>query len=160
MTSLRLSDDGVETLIGDVRHHGARGVETGAMLLTAAGDPTVTTIALVGISGVIRERGLFVLTMPVIDALFSYAEQHDLQVRAQLHSHEHDAFLSPTDRAGGIRMRGFVAAVVPTFRAPPRDPGQWGWWSFASGDWATCAAGEIASAGPTSVVTVDADGVR
>jgi proteasome lid subunit RPN8/RPN11 len=157
---LRLPADGAQALVDHVRVYGRQGVETGAMLLTAPGDTLVTTVAIAGTTGVIRKPGLFVLTMPVIEVLFSYAEQQGLQARAQVHSHGGNAFLSRTDREGGIRMPGFIAAVVPTFRTPPPDPRQWGWWAFTDGDWCTNPPGELDEARQACIITVDADGVR
>jgi hypothetical protein len=95
---------------------------------------------------------------PVIDRLFSYAEDHKLVVRSLVHSHEHDAFMSKTDREGTIRVPGFVAAIIPTFHQPPADPGSWGWWAWAGGAWAESAAAETID-GAVTVVVADAHGV-
>lgn len=160
MTPLLLPANGVTALVAHIRTHGRQGVETGAVLLTAPGDATVATVALPGTLGVIRAPDRFILTMPVIDALFTYAEQHALQARVHVHSHGGAAFLSRTDRAGCLRMPGFVAAVVPTFRTPPLDPALWGWWSFADGDWHEHPAGTVYPSCPATVVTFDAEGVR
>jgi hypothetical protein len=161
MTSpLQLSRVAVAAIADDVTTYGKQRLETGALLLANPGDTTVTTVAIAGTTGVSRGYGRFVLTMPVIDQLFTYAETNGLQVVAHVHSHGQDAFLSPIDRTGIIRMTGFIAAVIPTFATPPPDPSQWGWWTFWDGDWHDSAPAVMADYGTVQVVTVDADGVR
>jgi hypothetical protein len=159
MKPLHLPQAAVDAIADDVADYGKQRLETGALLLAKPGDTTVTTIAIAGTAGVTRGYGRFVLTMPVIDQLFTYAETNSLQVVAHVHSHGRDAFLSPIDRAGIIRMTGFIAAVIPTFATPPRDPAEWGWWTFRDGDWQDHPPA-VMTDDAVEVVTVDADGVR
>ncbi len=147
-------------LCADIRQYGRSGVETGGLLLTTPGDPAVRVVAVAGTTGIVRGYGLFVITRPAFDAIFTWAEDHELQVRAMVHSHPDEAFLSPTDREGGLRVRGFYSAVVPTFADPPEDPAAWLWWTFAS-DWVPMLAPRLDStADLTSSVVFDGDGVR
>ncbi len=157
---LQLPRTAVDAIADHVAACGKQRLETGALLLTEPGDTTVTTIAIAGTTGVHRGYGRFVLTMPVIDRLFTYAETNNLQVVAHVHSHGRGAFLSPIDRTGTIRMTGFIAAVIPTFATPPRDPDRWGWWSFRDGDWHDHPPAVMTDEGTVELVTVDADGVR
>lgn len=157
---LSLPANAIDAMLADVRHHGHQRLETGGLLLTHPGSREVTTVAIAGSEGVHREWGLFVLTMPAFDALFSYAEDAGLQVRAMWHSHEGAAFLSPTDRQHGLRMRGFTSTVIPTYRTPPSDPGSWGWWTYDCGDWQVSPPGATDPTMTATVVTFDQGGVR
>jgi hypothetical protein len=159
MTQLHLGADAVDTIIADVAWHGALGVETGALLLTPHGEPAVTVVALAGTAGIDRHSGLLVFSSAALNPLFSYAEDHDLQLRAQVHSHMYDAFLSPTDKAGNIRMPGFIASVVPNFATPEAHTNVWGWWTFDGTDW-TPTEPALVTAQDTKFVIFDADGVR
>ena len=161
MTRLSLPQDAIEPLIEHVSSFGRGEVETGALLMCDPGSSDVRTIALAGDRGVTRRYGLFVLSMQVIDSAFSYAEDHGLQVRAQVHSHAGDAFLSRTDKHGNLNMEGFIAAVIPNFRNPPHDPTSWGWWTFGAKTWRPSEPAwtdkKLSSA---AIVTVDADGAH
>lgn len=159
MTPLHLGVDAVDTIVAEVARYGALGVETGALLLTPHGEPAVSVVALAGTAGIDRRRGLLVFSSAALNPLFSYAEDHDLQLRAQVHSHMYDAFLSPTDKAGNIRMPGFIASVVPNFATPDADPTVWGWWTFNGSDWIPTEPASV-STHATKSVTFDADGVR
>lgn len=144
----------------DIRRYGRAGVETGGLLLTRSGAAEVTVVAVAGTTGIVRRRGLFVIDRSAFDAIFTWTEDNDLQVRAMVHSHAEEAFLSRTDRDGGLRVKGFYSAVVPTFCDPPYDPSLWSWWSFTS-DWTPTQA---PPSGLTEVavktVVFDGDGVR
>lgn len=159
MTHLRLGADAVETIVADVARHGGLGVETGALLLTPPDDPTVTVLALAGTVGINRRPRLLVLSSLALNPLFAYAEENNLQLRAQIHSHARQAFLSHTDKTGNIRMPGFIASVIPNFATPPRDPATWGWWIFKDGDWVPMEPAVITTQS-TKVITFDADGVH
>ena len=159
MTQLHLGADAVEAIVADVGRYGILGIETGALLLTPPGEPTVTVLALAGTKGIERHPHLLVFSSAALNTLFTYAEDNGLQVRAQVHSHMHDAFLSHTDKTGNIRMPGFVASVIPYFATPPPDPTAWGWWTFEGTDWTPTEAG-VMTTQATKVVTFDADGVR
>jgi hypothetical protein len=158
--ALQLPSAAVDAIVEDVAAYGMQQLETGGMLLAKRGEIKVTTVAIAGAAGVARGYGRFVLTMPVIDQLFTFAEANGLQVVAHVHSHARGAFLSSIDRAGIIRMTGFIATVIPTFAAPPRDPSLWGWWSFRDGDWLDHIPAVTTDYGPVDVVTVDAKGIR
>ncbi|PWN02573.1 hypothetical protein DJ010_12725 [Nocardioides silvaticus] len=159
MTILRLGADAVDVLVGDAARYGALGVETGALLLTPPDDPTVTVVALAGTAGIDRHPQLLVFSSAALNPLFSYAEDNSLQLRAQLHSHRHKAFLSHTDKTGNIRVPGFIASVIPNFATPATDPATWGWWTFEDGDWQPIEPATITTH-TTMVITFDADGVR
>jgi proteasome lid subunit RPN8/RPN11 len=147
-------------LCADIRRHGQAGVETGGLLLAKPGDSTVSVVAVAGTTGIVREYGLFIITRPAFDALFTWAEDHELQVRAMVHSHADEAFLSRTDREGGLRVKGFRSAVVPTFDNPPEDPALWRWWTFTS-DWTPTQAPRLdPTVTSADSVVFDGDGVR
>lgn len=157
---LRLPASGRDAVIADVRAFGLLGVETGAFLLAPRDNPDVITlVALLGQDGVIRRRGLFVVTAPVIDRLFTYAEAHGLLLRSLVHSHEGAAFMSRTDKDGTIQVPGFVAAIVPHFAAPPTDPATWGWWTWTPSTWTTSPAAQL-SPGVAGVIRCDSAGVQ
>jgi hypothetical protein len=159
MTTLHLGADAVEVIVAEVARYGALGVETGALLLTPPDEPTVTVLALAGTTGIERHRGLLVISAAALSPLFSYAEAHDLQLRAQVHSHKYEAFLSRTDKAGNIRMPGFIAAVVPDFASPSADTSVWGSWTFDGTDWVPTQPALVTSQ-TTTVIVFDADGIR
>jgi len=162
MTRQRLSipANAVEAIVEDVRRYGLHHVETGALLLTKPGEHVILAAALAGEAGIERSEGLFIITLPAFDALFTYAEDHGLQVRAMVHSHPREAFLSPTDRRYGLRMRGFLSAVVPTYADPPVTPQAWGWWRYDD-DWHPTEPAEATGADTSAqVLTFDAGGVR
>jgi hypothetical protein len=160
MTDLVLPQNAVTDLIDQVSSYGRLNVETGALLMSDRNSDMVQVVALAGEAGVTRRYGLFVLSMPVIDQAFTYAEDRDLQVRAQIHSHAGDAFMSRTDKSGNLNMKGFIAAVIPNFRKPPHDPSSWGWWTFNAGAWEPSEPARLTVAPRATVLTVDADGVR
>ncbi|MDQ6613307.1 MAG: hypothetical protein M3083_00690 [Actinomycetota bacterium] len=143
----------------DVRRRGAAGVETGGFLLAVPGRSDVSAVALAGGSGILRAPMQFMVSGGAIDCLSEWADEHDLRIRAQFHSHQLGSALSPIDRAGGLRVEGFVTAVVPRFADPPGDLGLWGWWEFRRPDWtpsprATCAPGGVRT------VLFDEDGIH
>jgi hypothetical protein len=147
-------------LSADIRRYGQAGVETGGLLLTKFGDPTVSVVAVAGTTGIVRRYGLFIITRSAFDAVFTWAEDHQLQVRAMVHSHAEEAFLSRTDREGGLRVKGFYSAVVPTFDNPPEDSALWRWWTFTS-DWTAIEAPRCdPMVTATDSVVFDGDGVH
>ncbi|MFJ1973707.1 hypothetical protein ACIO93_34175 [Streptomyces sp. NPDC087903] len=158
--ALRVSPQALTTFVDDVRRYGQLARETGAFFLTAPEHRDVTVVALAGESGIERAYGRFVIGLPAIDKVFSYAEKRGLQVRAMLHSHPRSAFLSRTDLQYSLRVRGFVNAVVPNFAAPPSSPADWGWWQYY-GEWAVCSPAIADPDCPSAcAVTFDAEGVR
>ncbi|GLZ32030.1 hypothetical protein Lesp02_42180 [Lentzea sp. NBRC 105346] len=157
---LVISTNSVESLIKAVRRHGLAWEETGALLLTTPEKWDVVAVALAGDDGIQRGKGLFVITLPAFDALFTYAEEQDLQVRAMVHSHPYEAFLSPVDRQHGLRVRGFISAVIPTYGDPPVDPSDWGWWRFED-DWHPTQPAIMVEHGPVAkVFTFDSGGLH
>jgi hypothetical protein len=150
----------VTRLCTHIRRYGQVDVETGGLLLTGPEDPTVQVVALAGTTGIVRKYGLFIITRPAFDAIFTWAEDRNLRVRAMVHSHAEKAFLSRTDREGGLRVPGFYSAVVPTFASPPADLASWGWWIYRS-DWVTSPTSHLhPTADLTASVVFDGDGVR
>jgi len=150
----------VDALIADIRHWGVLGAETGGFLLAPESDPDrLTIVALAGQAGIARRRGLFGISGPTIDQLFSWAADAELRIRAQVHSHARGAFLSPTDLRHGFDVTGFISAVVPHFATPSVEPREWGWWERTAAHWqARAAPGVIA--GTASVVRFDQGGVH
>lgn len=159
MSPLQIGSDAVATIVTDVARYGALGVETGALLLTPPGQATVTLVALAGTAGIERRAGLLVFTSAALNPLFSYAEDNGFQVRAQVHSHKHEAFLSKTDKAGNIRMPGFIAAVIPDFATPTSNVATWGWWTFEESDWKRGAPPTVTRLN-TKFITFDAGGIH
>jgi hypothetical protein len=157
---LLLSADAGTIVAADAQQWGARDVETGGFLLAPAGTNTITTIALAGRRGIHRDRLRLQFSGDAFDALAEWAEAHHLRVRAQFHSHQHGAFLSPIDRSGGMRVHGFITTVLPTFANPPFDPTAWGWWRFDTRDWQPCPSAAPADLHATRTVVFDEDGTR
>ncbi|HUF84619.1 MAG TPA: hypothetical protein VMQ81_08530, partial [Acidimicrobiia bacterium] len=87
-----------------------------------------------------------------------YANEHDLWIPAQYHSHGLGAFMSECDLEHGLSVEGFTSTIVPFFANPPGDPRAWGWWRF-DGDWSPIAA-PLRGHGEVARVTFDEDGVR
>jgi hypothetical protein len=127
---LHINPRGFTDPLDDVRQHGQRDRETGALLLTAPGSDEVAVVALPADTGILRRPDLFTITRPAFNSLFTYTEDADLQVRAMIHSHRGAAFLSATDRTHGLNLRGFISAVIPNYAFPPGRPDHWGWWRF------------------------------
>lgn len=149
----------VDRLVRDVLAHGARGVETGAFLLTTVGGPRVTAVARCGDAGIHRYPYQLRVDGDAIERLFDWSVGESLQVRSLVHSHREAAFLSETDRDEGFAVAGFVAGVIPEFAAPPSDVSRWGWWVFQDGDWCGLPPPSLGRH-RFRVVTFDRDGVR
>jgi hypothetical protein len=142
------------------RYGQGSGVETGGFLLARTGDPdAVRVLAMAGETGIERGWGRFRISAAAIDALFAWAEERELRIPAQFHSHGIGRGLSPVDRREGFNVRGFISCVVPEFHSPPTDPAQWGWWLFDGVAWVETAPAIVVEGGVT-VVTWDEDGVR
>lgn len=122
----------------EVFRWGALGAETGAFLLRPRkGLSLPGVVALAGLSGVERRVDQFAMSGACMDRLSEWAEENEYRIAAQVHSHLDEAFLSPIDRVGGLRMEGFISGVVPNFAEPDPFSGSWGWWTFRDGDWRT-----------------------
>lgn len=157
MTNLTLTEGAVRALLDETRSWGSRGVETGGFLLRA-GDGPARCVALAAASGISRRHDYFMVSGRAIAQLFRWAEDQELAVVAQVHSHRCDAFLSKTDLQHGFSVRGFISAVIPRFASPPPHLPAWGWWRF-EGVWQQTVAPSV-TAGSPHIVRFDEDGVR
>jgi hypothetical protein len=158
---LRLPQEAIEAITGDVRAYGTQRVETGGFLLSPIGDAgQVSSLALAGTVGITRRRGLFAVSGIALDRLFTWADDKRLRIPAQFHSHRGRAFLSPTDLAHGLSVRGFVTCIVPFWNNPPNDPAQWGWWQFDGKNWRDETSPRTDPHRKLAVVTFDERGVR
>ncbi len=149
----------VNTITTEIRAYGQRYMETGGFLMLPRERGTVTTVAFAGTAGIERRRHLFQISERTLDRLFTFADDHDLYIPVQFHSHEYDANLSWTDAQHGLRVDGFTSVVIPTYTDPPADMGRWGWWCFTAGEWAPAPVPHYGP-GRVRVVRFDADGVR
>jgi hypothetical protein len=146
-------------IASDVGRYGALGVETGGFLLALTGTGSVSTVAFAGTRGITRHRLRLQISEIALDQLFGFAEQHSSWVPAQFHSHAGKAFLSQTDREYGLRVPGFISAVIPEFTEPPEHPDAWTWWRFDGPDWNETSRPQAGS-GDVRQVIFDEDGVR
>jgi hypothetical protein len=158
-TGLSLSDGAFDRLTTDIETYGAQELETGAFLLAPAAEPDrLAVLALAHTQGIIRRPDHFSVAGEALERLFDWAGDHQLRVRAQVHSHGGPAVLSRTDRAHGLNVPGFTTAIVPFFADPPRTPAAWGWWRHENGDWRTVPPAAV-KVYPASIVRFDAGGV-
>lgn len=148
----------IETVVADVRRFGAGNVETGGFLLAPVETETITAVALAGEIGIVRRRDLFQISDLALDRLFAYADESDLWIPAQFHSHGLVAELSRCDIEHGLAVEDFVSTIVPWYADPPVDAAAWGWWRYGS-RWTRLGPPAIL---PRASVTVvfDEDGVR
>jgi hypothetical protein len=157
--ALSLPAGAARRIAADARAHGLTDVETGGFLMAPRGRDAVRIVAFAGVTGVVRRRRLFQISAGAIDKLFEHADQNELWIPAQFHSHGGTAFLSPTDKRHGLAVEGFVSVVVPFYAAPSDNPSSWGWWQYRAGEWVpTRAAG--ASLADSAYLRFDEDGVR
>lgn len=154
---LTLPADAISLLISDITRFGVLSVETGGFLLAPRDDDAIAMVALAGTSGIVRRPGLFQISELALDRLFGYADEHDLWIPVQFHSHALAAFMSPTDVDHGLCVEGFVSAIVPYFDTPPRDPSEWGWWRYQEA-WKPIAP-PLLSVAPIAAVTFDEAGI-
>jgi hypothetical protein len=159
MTGPAITQAAVAAVVADVARYGAAGVETSGFLLVPRSDPTMTAVAaMAGAAGITRCPDQLIISGAAVDVLSEWADNHDLRVAVQFHSHAAAAFLSPIDRRGGIRIDGFISTVLPTFHAPPAATARWGWFVFADGDWNPRPA--LATvAGGIQTIRFDEDGI-
>jgi hypothetical protein len=155
---LILSEAATTAIAADVTRYGAEHVETGGFLLAPRDADTISTVALAGTAGIVRQRDLFQVSERALDRLFAQADEHDLWIPAQFHSHGLEAFMSPTDINHGLSVEGFISMIVPHYAAPPIDRSAWGWWRYDD-SW-TAIAPPKTSLGAVSVITFDEDGAR
>ncbi len=156
--ALTLPDKAVAAITGHVAYHGAKNVETGGFLLAPRGEDTISVVALAGGVGITRRPDLFQISEYALDRLFAHADEHDLWIPAQFHSHGLTAFMSACDVDHGLSVRGFVTTILPYFASPPEDPAQWGWWRF-DGVW-TPLAPPSRSHEPIHVIAFAEDGIH
>ncbi|MFF5960397.1 MULTISPECIES: hypothetical protein [Streptomyces] len=157
---LVLPTGAVDPVLQEIQRHGLADQETGALLLTGQSHKHVLAVAVAGRAGIVRGPGLFTVSAVAYDRLFTFAEERSYRVRAMIHSHPGEAFLSRTDRAYSLRVPGFISAVVPTYVAPPADPESWGWWRFEQ-DWVPCTTPVVDPAlPPVRTVVFDEEGVH
>lgn len=149
----------VDATADEVGTYGKRDVETGGFLLASPDKPEISVVAFAGDVGIVRRRYLFQISERALDRIFTFADDRGLWIPGQFHSHGMGAFLSPTDREHGLRVDGFVSAVIPTYAEPPRDVARWGWWRFADGEWVDVDIGR-AGIGAVELVRFDEDGIR
>jgi len=143
----------------EVRRYGALDVETGGFLLAPEGTGSVCTVALAGTSGIIRRHLQLQISELALDQLFAYAGERGCWVPAQFHSHAGEALLSRTDREHGLRVPGFVSAVIPGFADPSTNLDIWTWWRFDQGDWHPADSPSTGGCDLRQVI-FDEDGVR
>ena len=159
MTLFSESGEAVEIIAAETARFGALGVETGGFVLYPTDSDEPSVVALVGERGISRHPRLLEISALAIDRLFGFADDHNLRVRVQFHSHREEAFLSVTDKEFGLRVPGIVSTVIPNFADPPADPRSWGWWMFNADDWAEIAPWTLAGEAPR-VVVFDEDGAH
>lgn len=162
--SVAIPAGGVDVLVNETAVLGAQDLETGAFMLApragAAGqDPEVTVIALAGDIGIVRDCDLFQVSERALHQVFTFADDHDLWIPALVHSHRAGAFLSLADQRYGLRVDGFISAVIPTYASPPSGLARWGWWQFEAGRWRDAVPG-LATDGTVEVVRFDEAGIR
>jgi len=90
-------------ITAETRAYGQRYPETGGFLMLPRDSGTVTTVAFAGTTGIVRRQHLFQISERALDRLFTFADDHDLHIPVQFHSHEYDAF--GRDLAHGLQVR-------------------------------------------------------
>jgi hypothetical protein len=159
MNNLMISEKLLRPLGDHVRAHGGADAEAGGFLLGGREIPLATVLALAEGPGVERSRGIFRVSGAAIDQLFAWAEERELRVWAQVHSHPRGSFLSDIDEREGFRVEGFISAVIPDYGDPPEAPSAWGFWRFVGGAWSAIEPAHTTGAAG-SVYTFSEDGVR
>ncbi len=139
LSALTLPQAAVRAITTEVAAYGQHDLEHGGFLLLANTAHVVSLVAVAGANGITRHRNLFQISAEALDRLFTFADDRELWIAAQFHSHGEDhgaaAFLSPTDADHGLRAEGFTSVVIPGYRNPPADTRRWGWWRFTAGRW-------------------------
>jgi hypothetical protein len=127
--------------IADVaRESGTELLEAGGFILGPVGGERATVLALTGEKGIDRSWALFQVSGLAVATLFDWADDHELRIFAQWHSHRFEAFLSKTDLHYGFNVPGFRSAIVPYYEQPSSTPADWGWWIYNEALWAQTAA--------------------
>lgn len=157
---LVLPEAAITAVIDDIHFFGELAVESGAWLLASEADPVrIGHVALLGETGIVRHHDQLIVSGKAIAALFEWAVEQSLVVRAQIHSHGREAFMSETDRRFGLTVDGFIAAIVPFARVASPRPDAWRWWEFGGGCWSS-ADPAVPGDGVVRVVRFDEAGVR
>jgi hypothetical protein len=160
VTGLLLPVSGIETIVRDIRHFGAAGVESGSWLTASERDPDhIDGVALLGARGIVRRPDQLIVSGKAMARLLDWADRKALVVRAQVHSHGREAFMSETDGRFGLTVEGFIAAIVPDARIASASVADWRWWEFEQGAWSTRLAPATTNRA-IQVVEFDEDGVR
>ncbi len=125
--SILIPASGVTAAVDETAAFGVRDLETGGFLLvprssSADGGSPVAVIALAGDTGIVRDRGLFQISERALDRIFAFADDHDLWIPAQFHSHKVGAFLSRTDQRHGLCVDGVHLSRDPDLRLPTSGP--------------------------------------
>jgi hypothetical protein len=158
---MQLGANAVAAILEDVGRYGRRRLETGGFLCSRRSSADdVSAVAIAGRQGIEKKRGLFIVSGLALDRLFTWAEERELRILAQYHSHQGRAFLSSTDLHHGLSVRGFTSCVIPFSTNPPDNPSAWGWWRFDGKDWRTTESPNIVQTLSIEIVTFDEAGVR
>jgi proteasome lid subunit RPN8/RPN11 len=156
---LTVPDTAASAIASEVRRYGVVSVETGGFLLAPLGTEAVSIVAFAGAKGIKRDRLYLEISEIALDRLFGFAEDKQCWVPAQFHSHAGPAFLSRTDREHGLRVPGFISAVVPDFAEPSARMTAWAWFRFDQGGWHSVSSPPAAQR-DLCQVTFDEEGVR
>jgi hypothetical protein len=136
------------------RMAGVRLVETGGFVLGNPDDSAGTVLALTGEVDIERREQLFHVGGLALSTLFEWADEQELSVLAQWHTHRRQAFLSKMDVEQGLNVPGFVTSVVPDFERASPAPDRWGWWTYNGAAWAPTAPPAVTTA-PFRTVTFE-----
>ena len=146
------------TVAAEVRRYGQQGRETAGFLLAPRGTNRVSELACCAQTGIARHADLLRISASALERLFLYAQQRDLWIPAQVHSHRSRAFLSRVDAAFGFCLEDYVSCVVPHFTRPPGAADAWGWWRFRRGSWQAIACPALTTSS-LEQVWFDEDGI-
>jgi hypothetical protein len=159
MTGFDMSAKVAAAVAGTAREAGRSVGETGGFLLAPEGSEAVSVSALAGHRGITRRRDLFMVSGAALAMLFEWADDLDLTIVAQWHSHRRGAFLSRTDLEYGLNVPGFHSAVVPFYKDPSVNFLDWGWWTYEGGRWIASNPARKVADDDFLQVTFDEEGV-
>lgn len=158
--TLVLPDAAIAAIVDDIHFFGVIGVESGGWLLASEDEPErIRHVALLGETGIVRRPDQLIVSGKAIAVLFDWAVVERLVVRAQVHSHGREAFMSETDRRFGLTVEGFIAAIVPFARIATSRPDAWRWWEFRDGRWSSTDPAAVGD-GEVRVIRFDEAGVH
>ena len=133
--------------------------ETGGFLLGKLNTSEAVVLALTGSKGITRHEDLFQISGLALSALFEWADDHDMTVLAQWHSHRVVTGLSPTDVKDGLNVQDFQTTVVPYYHNPPSNPAGWGWWTYNGQRWVASPSPRLTTSA-FSTITFEEGNVR